>query len=149
MDGTANPPSAKNAISVLDPELPFLAAQAAIELDRLRLGESKETGSVVRLGELITNSTSKVCTTERLSLMDPTTISVINDAIAISSARAPRTLPELVNEAADIAAQMEKLSEQQDTQIDRVRRFCVALSQKAAAFQRSIRDTRPSHPYRR
>ena len=146
--------SAKERLRALNPDIPMLASQAAIELDNLRLGRHPQLGAVARLGKLLTNSVEKdhAAGTTR-ALMDPATMAVIGQALGnIDGTRAVKTLDQLLEQAWDLALNLKGVGAGEkpaDMSIDMLRDFCVALSDCALSYVQSIRDLQPSHPYRR
>ena len=127
-------------LSALDPDLAFLASQAAIELDALLSQRSTELAAVRELAEQLRNSiTLSSADGGPQSLMDRThptqTVTRIRD---------------LVSRAAAIADDLQRSDPIRDRErLEWAREFCVSLSKTAAAYRKSIYDLRPAHPFRR
>ncbi len=143
---TITRPHTRSALRALDPDLPMLASQAAIELDNIRLGRSDETPAVDRLRGLLENSIeSDPSAPGHRALIDSTTVTLIERALSDSYQTAPKTLDELLQKACEVA---DNLKTPVATQIERVRAFCVALS-RCASYYQSTNRVRASHPFRR
>lgn len=144
MPDTAENNRATARLNVLDPGLPFLASQAAIELDNLLLGCEVELQSVERLAGRLEGSTEQIAETEeRKSLMDPATISVLSSAVAASGMSKMQTLADLANEAWRIANDLQSSKSDRDrdkSRVERLRAFCNCLAQSAVAHERSLYD---------
>src|SRR4029077_14693068 len=83
-------------LEVLDPDLPLLASQAALELDNKSLGQDVELTAVKQLAGALKNSFVSFDTTARKSLVDPGAATVLGRALqAARWIRQPSTLDEL------------------------------------------------------
>lgn len=134
-----------------DPDLPLLAAQAAIELDAARRGKfigfttAKEIAHRLRssLGRSEENGTKAVLDSNAFAIM----------ARAVDStewAGRVKTDDQLIDETTEIADALDKLTEKANAElIEKIRNFCVELSKSAAAYRQSLHDLEPSHPFRR
>jgi hypothetical protein len=139
-------------LQVLDPELPFLASDAAIELDNALSGIRSEFQAVKRIGRLLQSSFTVVdCASQPRSLVDPATLTVLGDAInQTPKGQRVTTMEELIKEACSIANQLtDPEDDESEDQIKWARDFCVALSRKTIAYRSSIHSAGPQHPYRR
>jgi hypothetical protein len=139
-------------VNVLDPDLSFLASNAAVELDLLINGEPTELDAVRELGERLRNSLDKPAPDEpaRGLQVDTETQAVLGQAFARAGADPAIVLSDLWRRTEKIADQLssaEPAANQSD--LERYRAFCLALSQAAAAYRQMIFDVRPPHPYRR
>ena len=143
MPGTAENDCVPNRLSALDPGLPFLASQAAIELDNLLLGRDVELKAVKQLAERLDQSTGQVAGTEsHRSLTDPATITLFNRAVVASGKLDVRTVDELASEAGRIAHELQNSEEKSDKgQIKYLRTFCTHLAQSALALEQSLFKT--------
>ena len=145
-------PSVQRRLRILDPDLPFLAAKAAIELDVLSRGDECPLEALKTLGDRLNNSVNVQSGGGLRSLMDPPTLSVLGRALTQSSrGHGPKSLDELAKEARESAHKLLQLHGKQDkpSDVDWAKAFCVALSTGAAAYRESVQDSRPSHPFRR
>lgn len=139
-------PHTGSALRALDPDLPMLASQAAIELDNIRLGIPDETSAADRLSGLLENSMETgPNAAERRARIDSITVTLIERALNDSYQTEPKTLDELLEKACEIASD---LKSPQNTGIEQVRAFCVALS-RCASYYQSTNRVRASHPFRR
>ena len=140
-------------IRALDPDLPFLASDAAVDLANLRYGKSQRMEDIHRLAERLRNSIKKDASgAPSRSLMDPAALTIVGGAAAESGSRDQSSwkVDELLARAMGIAEFLgsEKIAEDHD-KLEEAMNFCAALSRAAIAYRRSIRDLRPSHPSRR
>ena len=136
-------------LRVLDGDLPLLAARAAVELDRFRLGRETDLAAVKLLAGRIKNSIEEIEAggTKRFS-MDPPTVTVISYAAEESKwTSSPATMEDLVKVACAISKDLSEPSTLSD--VTRVRDFCIALSRCSASYLNSIFSARPTHPFRR
>jgi hypothetical protein len=138
-------------IQVLDPDLPLLASQAALELDNLLLGEKVEPMALRQLGKALKNSFTGTGSTPRKSLVDPGVVAVIGRALNASDVmKSASTVDELDNKAWEVVGQMDQIGEHGDSNdVKKVRDFCVALSDYAASYRQALSDADPVPPYRR
>ena len=141
-------------IRALDPDLPFLASEAAVDLANLRYGESQRMEAIRCLANRLKNSIKKDSSgTLCRSLMDPAALTIVGGAAAESgSGEDPSSLKvdDLLARAMGIAEFLtsEKMEEEHD-KLEEAMNFCAALSRAAIAYRRSIRDLCPSHPFRK
>src|SRR5258708_211036 len=93
-------PLRKDVLSVLDPELPFLASEAAIDIENLLTAKAKDLAAVRRLATRLRNSIPSASDGGPRSLMDPATLTVLGEAIYQSLRRpAPCELSDLLGQA--------------------------------------------------
>jgi hypothetical protein len=136
-------------MNVHDPDLPFLAAQAAVEIDNLLLGRDSTLDAVHALGELLKKSTEEIAgETGRKTLMDPPTVSVVSDALSATRSDHVRTLGEFAAEAWKVANELHEAKPNQTREkLERARLFCVTLSQMVTSYQQSVYDIEPAQQY--
>lgn len=140
------------ALRAVDADLPFLASEAAIDLDNLRSGVSGELGAVRRLAERLKNSMPSSANQENARALDPATLVVLGEAVTVlwPTDHSQRKVDELLAKAAEIADFLSgELLTEDSGKLDSARSFCVALSRAALTYRKSLRDLRPSHPFRR
>lgn len=139
-------------LRVYDYDLPFLATEAAIDIDNLLSSRSKDLTAIRLLAEKLRNSIEISSTGEPLrSLMDPATFSIFGEAVARSAGE------EYSKRAEDLIAAAAKISDELSSEdptlntkaLERARDFCVALSTAVVAYHKSISDLNPQHPFRR
>jgi hypothetical protein len=139
-------------VNALDPELPSLAADAAIELDLLINGEPAGVDAVHRLGKRLreTLGQPQAGQTARGLQVDTEMETVLGQAF-IGSGDDPATiLQHLFQRTQEISNQLSSAQGGTERrQLEWQRAFCLALSQSAAAYRQMIFDVRPPHPYRR
>lgn len=139
-------------LSPLDPDLPLLASQAAIEVDRVIRQQPIGFTAVKKLASLLSNSVEVGPDPgSTFALIDPTTAALVTRAFRVSKVGADvRTVDELAHKAWDIAQSLNKSDESSDAEsLLTIRAFCVALSECAASYVQSVYAERPSHPHRR
>ncbi len=144
------PEAVSEVLRVLDAGLPLIAAKAAVELDRFAADSTEELPSVGILAKLIENSVDAAQGSSPKSLMDPSTITVMSYAIENSewsSSSPPTTVSELAKIALKIGKSLSNADSNSD--ISKLREFCVALSRCSANYRLSIFGTKAPHPFRR
>lgn len=138
-------------LRLYDPDLPMLAAQAAIELDSLRRGKRIGLSTVNEISDRLKGSLEGSPGNGKRAVLDSSTFAIVGPALDTSewSGRVTTT-DQLITGAGDIADAMNKLDEKAETaQIEKIRNFCVALSKYAAAYRQALQDLEPTHSFRR
>ena len=139
-------------IRAIDPDLPMLAAQAAIELDNFALGRGSSASAVCKLASRLKNAFQPPNGTgSRRSLMDVSTKILVGRALDSSRIGSPTTeVNEKMGEVWEVANQLEVVGQHTAPDVlAQLRGFCTALAKNAASYRRSIHDLTPSHPFRR
>ncbi len=139
-------------LRVLDPDLPILASEVAIDIENILSDGPVALTAIHRLAEKLNNSIEAgIAGGAPRSLMDPATLSVLSEAMLQSGGRfASHSVADLLSEAFGIAGELSRDDPGSDrSSLEQARNFCVALSKAAMAYHRSIRDLSPSHPFRR
>jgi hypothetical protein len=152
MLSAVTPPQSNLGLRILDPDLPFLASEAAIDIDNLLSNRSEDLTAIRCLAERLRNSieSSGIGGSPR-SLMDPATLTVLGEAVAETvGSESLQKVEDLLGEAAKIANSLSSGNPRENPlELEQARDFCVALSKAAIAYTKSIRDLQPSHPFRR
>ena len=144
---TSNP----EMLRALDPELPFLASEAAIDLDNLLNHRSNDVVAVHHLADRLKKTLAPAEGTVRARFLDHGTLTVLGEAInQVPGETELQEVDELISRASKIADELSS----SDSSIDRARlewarSFCVALSRCAAEYRKSIHEVRQHHPFRR
>jgi hypothetical protein len=138
-------------LRLYDPDLPMLAAQAAIELDSLRRGKRIGLSTVNEIGNRLRSSLEGSIETGKRAVLDSSTFAIVGPALDTTEwAGRVKTTDELISGLGGIADAMNKLAEDANAeQIEKIRNFCVALSKYAAAYRQSLQDLEPTHSFRR
>ncbi len=146
-----SPFSAPTSLRLYDPDLPMLAAQAAIELDSLRRGRRIGLSTVNEIGNRLRVSLEGSIANGKRAVLDSSTFAIVGPALDTTEWAGPvKTTNELITGAGDIADAMTKLAEDaQAEQVEKIRNFCVALSKYATAYRQSLQDLEPTHTFRR
>jgi len=132
-------------LDAFDPELPFLASKAAVELDNLILGKPGDSHAVMTLAQHLQSCVERVPGTEEYrSLMDPATIIVFTGAVAASGIPKVQTFVDLARVAWQIANDLQSSDASCDT-LRRLRTFCVNLAKIAVAQERSRLEMHSRH----
>lgn len=142
----------KKGLRALDLDLPFLATEAAIDIDNLISNRSKEMTSIRLLAEKLRNSVEVHSTGEPpSSLMDPATLTILGEAVARAAGEGySKKVDDLLTEAFNIGTELSSADPTKDIKaLERARDFCVALSTAVVAYHKSISDLTPQHPFRR
>ena len=140
-------------IHALDPDLPFLASEAAVDLANLRYGDSQRMEAIRNLADRLKKSIKKDSSgVPSRSLVDPDALTVLGGAVveSIFAGQSSKKIDDLLVRALEIAEFLSSENMQDDpTKMEEAMNFCAALSRAAIAYRRSIRDLSPSHPFRR
>jgi len=152
MDFTMTQPQGNQGLRALDPDLPFLAAEVAIDVDNLLAGRSDDRAAMLRFAAILSQST-EIDPSSALprSRMDMATLTILGEAVSETiEGTSLKKIEDLLVRASRIASVLENGDPQRDKdELEQAGNFCVALSQAAAAYSESIRDLRPSHPFKR
>jgi hypothetical protein len=139
-------------VNVLDPKLPWLASNAAVELDLLINGDSADLGAVRQLGERLRLALDKPTADQpaRGLHVDTETETILGQAFTQAGDDPETILGRLMHRTEEISAQLSSAEAGSGQKsLERLRAFCLALSQSAAAYRQSVIEVRPPHPYRR
>jgi hypothetical protein len=141
------------AVNVLDPELSFLASEAAVELDSVINKQPSGLESVRELAQRIQLSIDKTSATNsaRNLLTDTATLTVIGQAFDLADSKKPlKDVNDLTARFGEIADQLSNTTADCPAEkLDTARAFCLALSKSVAAYRKSVYDLRQPHPFRR
>ena len=137
-------------------DLPSVACRAGIELDDLVRGRGSKLHAIRRLVSDIEGSLTTVQEPEApASLLNPTTVVVLNGAISDLISRQPASIPDLIEQAKAIVknlkavvANPENSGEEQLGRLRQMRTFCLKLCNRASSLEPSRYDIRPAHPFR-
>ena len=130
---------------IIEPQLSFLACQAAIELDCVRTGRESGLRAVHKLAERLRNSLARSENGSGTQSSDPTMRAVLGRALTESLSGEPiKTVDELILEAGKVADRLSNPSSNEWAM-----NFCVALSRAASAFRQSMSELRPQNPHRK
>jgi len=138
-------------LRVLNPDLPLLASQAAIELDKLSQGHNVGFKAVSHLSSLLENSI-ECCEDSKpsRSLMDSATVTVVSRALDAAQWGEPtERVEQLVKQAWEITNGLKTPASTRVESVKKMRDFCAALSRCATAHIQSLNELRPIHPYRK
>ena len=133
-------------------DLASMACRAAIELDNTILGRGQHFETVTRLADQMSYLVSRIKPTSSTSFTDPTAVVLMKRAVedfAIGKVH-PSTVDELAEIASTIQQSLrELLREQQPNKehLQKMRSFCLALSESASSYQQSIDELRQPHSY--
>ena len=146
------PSEMKLGLRALDPDLPFLAAEVAIDVDILLAGKLIDRTAMRRLAEKLSQSIeSDSSGGVPRSRMDMAALTILGEAVSETvdkdSLKKVEDLLAKASRIAEILANGDPNNNRDE--LEQAGNFCVALSRAAAAYSESIRDLRPSHPFRR
>jgi len=137
-------------LHVLDADLPYIASEAAVEIDNLIAGHSEEPTAFKDLVRRLDRSFGDSALSEEPRYMvDAGTLTVVDEAIRRAGGGATPNLSDVVKRAVEIAALPDPQSAEHRGDFEWALDFCLALSRAAAAYRRSIYDLQPKHPFRR
>ena len=138
-------PQSQDLLMAIDPELPFLAAKAAVELDNLLLKRPcQQLTSVVLLAKKLEHSSARISgSVSQRKLMDLPDIEVLNNTVHATGNFSGVTLNELAIKASKIAKQLQTVGEKKGESgtIAESRAFCVALSRCASSYMQSASES--------
>lgn len=128
-----------------DREIPFLAAQAALELDLLAKRKATSLQNVQRLADLFADANKPVT-----EYYDPVTSGVVNRALCTYFAPDVESLTDFDTRNREIGEILSKAAQgDAGTLVDRLRDFCLAISQFSSASQSNVHGNRERHPFRK
>lgn len=139
-------------LRALDPNLPLLASQAAIELDALLCNVGTEPRAIKKLALWLTSSFQGLPEgPEHNFLVDPPTESLLTRAFQQAQWAIPvRTVTDLSAEASKLANSLRDINADSDhNKMVVARAFCAALAESAALYLHSQYLQGPIHPFRR
>jgi hypothetical protein len=130
-------------------DLSLLAARAAIELDNISQGQATDLEAVKGLAGFLESSIEHPHQEQR-ALMDPATETVVTRAFDSLNQRVA-TVKELLEQSNGIAGELKSVRPDATgtAQLAELRSFCAALSICASAYLQSLRELRPTHPFRK
>lgn len=140
---------------VADPNMPFLAAKAALELDNLANEKISSLTHVKELAKLLTSSAgvpSGAGSGEARSLIDPISSNVITRAFLDSYQQSFKSMTELASATLALSTNLNEASSDVSSNrelLAQLRDFCLALSRYASNCRESVYGERASHPYRK
>lgn len=142
---------ATHGLRALDPDLPFLAAEVALDVENLLAGLGSDRAAMTRLAEILLVSVKLDSTSISCSRMDMATLNILGAAVAkTSDASSLREVEDLFQRAERIAEILLNGDPNRDSKaFEQAQSFCEALSCAAAAYTESIRELRSPHPFRR
>ncbi len=146
-------------LRALDPDLPFLAAEVAIDIDNMLLGTSNDRTAMRRLAKKLSQGIEPDPDGGPLrSRMDVATLAVLGEAVSETRPKqSMKSIADLLTRTHEITAVLASDNpEDSDRQrLEQAMSFCVALSRATAAYSESIQDMDmdmdmdPSYPGRR
>jgi len=134
-----------------DPRLPLIITKAAIEFDNADQGRQSGFTAAKQLAEFLRASFEQPAATppEKMSL-DVGTVGIVGRALDESAWKGPiKNVSEVVDQAREIADSMGNIPPANGNSYVRLRAFCVALGNSLLAYRESLRESRPTSPYRR
>lgn len=137
----------------LNPDLPFLAANAALELDNILNNTGSSLSYVEKLERMLESSAreQKIAGGRARLLVDPVSSNILSRALAASHQSDPGTLQDLAKAISVLSGYIKLLraSNLAKDNIASLRDFCVALSTYASASRKTIYGKEPAHQFRR
>jgi hypothetical protein len=142
---------AEQVFRALNPDLPFLASEAAVDIDNILAGGARELGKIRELVELLNTSVNPASEESvPISQLDPGTLTVLGEAVTAAVRNGTfQEVSDLIRETAKIVSSLEcDEPETNRMELEKAREFCLALSRAALAYRMSIYEWRPPHPFR-
>lgn len=133
------------AFRATDREIPFLAAQAAMELDLLAMRKAKSLEHVKRLADLFAVADKPV-----EEYYDPVTSGVVYRALCTYFVPDVESPTDFTTRNRQIVEILRKAAQgDSEAPVDRLRDFCLAISQFSSASQTDVYGNRERHPFRK
>ena len=142
----------RKKLRVLDFDLPFLASEAAIDIDNLLSNRSKELTAMRLLADQLRNSIEISSSGKpHRALMDPATLTILGEAVARAAGEGyAQNVDDLLVDVVKIGTELSSDDPTKNfKELERARDFCVALSMAVVAYHKSISNLSPQHPFRR
>ena len=128
-----------------DQEIPFLAAQAALELDVLAKQMGSSLKHVRKLADFFADADNPVA-----DYYDPVTSGVVNRALCTYFPPGVESLTDFDARNREIGEILRKVSPgDAETPVERLKDFCLAISQFSSACQSNVYGNRERHPFRK
>lgn len=139
------------SLQALDPDLPLLASEAAIDIDNLLSNRAKDLKAMRGLAERLKNSLEMSEGGLIQSLMDPPTLLVLGEAVAHAvGKRSIEKIEDLLTDTFKISDELSSADPLKDIEaLKRARDFCMGLSVAVVAYRKSIRALRQMRPFRK
>lgn len=136
-------------LSINDPELPFIAASAALELDDVIKGRSTSLQHFNELSAVLKTALSATDDAPRaLASVDPVTSTVFQRALRASDQSRGLTTESLAQKVLDITLELQ-LRPGGQPDLELMKRFCVELSRTALSSRDATQRSRSEHPYQK
>ena len=135
---------------VTDPEFPFIAANAALEVDNLINGRRGEVPNLKKLSELLKNAAFRTeqSTKQLKNIMDPVSVDVFQRALFESHNCHLASIQDLAAKAAEVASELESAPTKEDM-LDIIKRFCLELSRLSLATRYTMQQSRSENPFKK
>ena len=135
----------RGAFRATDREIPFLAAQAALELDLLAKKKERSLKHVQKLADLFAREDKPVA-----EFYDPVTSGVVSRALCTYFEPQVDSLTDFATRNREIGEILHKAARgDAEPPIDRLRDFCLAISRFSSASQSDVHGNRERHPFRK
>jgi hypothetical protein len=134
-----------------NPELPFIAANAALELDNYIRGISTDLDNLNTLSSMLKESTASEQDIPMgvKRFIDPASSDVFNKAYNASHEQSIESNDDLYKQMAQLAEEMSSIDDTDGELPVVIKNFCIALSEYAMATHSYLDDTQHKHPNRK
>lgn len=141
----ANAEHSSNAFRATDPEMPFLAAQAALELDLLAKNKPRGLEHVEKLADMLASISEAGG-----NYSDPVSTGVLSRALTGFFASGPETLSDYGTRRREIAEILQHVADgDKEPRIEQLRDFCLSVSRFSSTSQTDLYGNRQRHPFRK
>ena len=141
------------ALRMSDPQLPLTVSRAAIEIDRASRGESVDFVAFRRFTQFLHESLQQDVEPggPHAVWLDANTVDVVGNALTdLEGVGKVRTVKDVFDHAWKIVAEMEKAAAAENgSNLDRIRKFCVAFGNSLLSHRASLKHEGPINPHRR
>jgi len=137
--------------NVLDPHLPLLASQAALEIDDILQKKQTSVDAIQRLVNILNNTFENEChKPASRCFVDNSAATIFSQALKY---RSPRTLADLAEQAWEVTKELESVKNEgagdNAPELTTMKTFCLNLARSAATYRQKFEHSRPLPSYRR
>ena len=136
-----------------DPRLPMTVSRAAIELDKASRGEHVDFDATRRFTKFLQDSLEQDAEPSGVHAvwLDANTVDVVGHALLEFEGKGKvRTVQDVFDHACALVTQMKKASvTETESDLDSLRRFCVAFGNSLLSRRGSLKQEGPINPHRR
>ena len=131
---------APQPLHVLDADLPYIASEAAVEIDNIIAGHSEDPTAFKELARRLNRSFGDPPSPDQPKYMvDAGTLTVVDEAIRRTGGEPTANLSDVVKRAVRLAALSDPWSGEHKSDLEWALAFCLALSRATARYRSALR----------